>query len=169
MRTLLVAGLVALSVLPALAGGFNVNYLVPAFVACPGPDACGTPERESGFTFESATLRSARGRYLDPKKPSLAVELKGVKDASGAPVTSNGFTVRVSTGQVNLPSSNLTLPPGHLLSTVAPIPIPLKNGNGSVSYKNAAQAPPGTVVEGGSVTLYDSDGKRLATVGTQAK
>jgi len=32
-----------------------------------------------------------------------------------------------------------------------------------------AQAPPGTVAEGGNVTVFDSDGKRLATVGAQFK
>ena len=169
MRTSLLTGLVALSVCPALAGGLNANYLVPAFVACPGPQTCGSPRRESRFTFDVAILRSPRVKYTSPSKPSVVVELRGVKDASGAPVTSNDFTVRLAVGQVTLPTLGITVPPGHPLLQVPPVSITLKKGNGHVSYRPFAQAPPGTVAEGGNVTVFDSDGKRLATVGAQFK
>jgi hypothetical protein len=160
-------GLLALPSFPAWAGGTNANHLVPAFVVCPGPDTCGAPQRESSFTFESAVLKAPRGKFTNPNKPAFVVELKGVKDASGAPVTSTDFTVRIAGGQVNISSLALTIPAGHVLSAIAPIPIPLKNGNGSLAYKPTAEPPPGTVSEGGGVTIYDSQGKRLATTGAQ--
>jgi hypothetical protein len=170
VRRALLTCIVALSALPALAGGFNVNYLVPAFVPCPGPDTCGAPERESRFTFDTAIVRAPRGKYTNPSKPSLFIELRGVKDEGGAPVTSNGFTAHVSAGQVNILSLGLTIPPGHPLSQVAPFTIPLRNGNSRrVPYKPSAQPPSGTTAEGGAITVYDSDGKRLATIGAQYK
>ena len=95
------------------AGGFNTTYLVPAYVTCPGPDICGgPPTRESAFTFDSATLRSPRSPYTDPKKPSLIVELKGVKDGSGSLVTAEGFTIQIAAGQINLfdPAPGFSLP-----------------------------------------------------------
>jgi hypothetical protein len=151
----------------AAAGGFSVTYLVPAFVTCPGPDTCGAPERESRFTFESATLRSAQGRYANAGKTALVVKLRGVKDETGALVSGSGFTVRLASGQVNLPSLGIALPAGHPLSEVPPVPIALDKGKGTLSYAPSQSPPAGTVVEGGGVTVYDSDGKRLATVGTQ--
>ena len=156
---------------PALGGGFNTTYLVPAFVSCPGPDICvGTPQRESRFTFDSVTLRTPRGQFADPKKPSFIVELKGVKDGSGAPVTSSAFTIRIATGQINLFNpATLRLPPGHPLAQVDPVAITLANGRSKTTYKPTQTAGAGTVVEGGAVTVYDSDGKRLATVGSQYK
>jgi len=167
-----ITGLAVMAAVPAaFAGGFNINYLVPAFVQCPGPDTCGAPQRESRFRFESAVLRSARSRYLNLSKPTLLIELKGVTDENGVPVTSDAFTVRVESGQVNLVGISLTIPAGHPLAQVPPVSIPIRNGNGKLSYKAAAanQAPAGTIVEGGGAVIYDSDGKRLATVGTQTK
>jgi hypothetical protein len=161
--------LVALSAVPAVAGGYNANYLVPAFVTCPGPDVCGAPQRESSFTFETAILRAPRGKYLNPKKPALIVDIKGVRDITGALVTGDGFAIQLTTGQVNLVGLATTLPAGSQLSTQAPIPLPLTNGNGHLAYRSKQQAPSKTVIEGGGVTIYDSAGKRLATVGTQAK
>ena len=168
MRTI-VASLVLSFAIPVWPGGLNTNYLVPAYVACPGPDTCGAPQRESSFTFDTAILRGPVGRYANPAKPSLILELRGVKDASGALVTSDAFTIVVAAGQVNVSAVALTIPPGHPLSQVAPIPIPLKGGKGKVVYKPAQMAPPGTVAEGGGVSVYDSQGKRLATVGAQYK
>ena len=168
MRTI-VATFVLLSAVPLWAGRLNTNYLVPAYVPCPGPDTCGAPQLESTFTFDTAILRGPVGKYANPAKPSVIVELRGVKDASGALVTSDAFTIVVAAGQVNVSAVGLTIPPGHPLSQVAPIPLPLKGGKGKVVYKPAQTAPPGTVAEGGGVTVYDSQGKRLATVGTQYK
>lgn len=172
MRYLLPALALALWPLAARAGGFNVNYLVPAFVVCPGPGTCGAPVRESRFTYETAALKVPRGRYLNPKKPSLIVELKGVKDENGSPVTGDSFRIRIDTGQVNLPSLGTTIPAGHALSQQEPIAIPLRNGNtpkGGFPYSPEATAPAGTIVEGGGITILDSDGRRLAVTGTQAK
>ena len=174
MRTrLLTAPLVVLLLAPtAFAGGFNTTYLVPAYVVCPGPDICGAPQRESRFTFESATLRSPRGQFTDPKKPSFVVELKGVKDETGALVSGSGFTAQIASGQVNLfLPTPLTLPAGFPLAQVLPVEISLNNGHSRTSYKSDPKntAPAGTVTEGGGVTVYDSDGKRLATIGSQFK
>lgn len=157
---------------PVWAGGFNTTYLVPAYVSCPGPDICvGTPQRESGFTFDSAILRTSRSPTADPKKPAFVLELKGVKDAGGAPVTSEGFTIQIAGGQVNVfePAPGLSLPAGHPLAQVPPVPVSLKNGRAKVSYRPSQTPPAGTVAEGGTITVYDSAGKRLATVGSRYK
>jgi len=165
----MVASLVLLATVPVWAGRLNTNYLVAAYVPCPGPDTCGAPQRESSFTFDTAILRGPVGKYANPAKPSVVVELRGVKDAGGVLVTSDAFTIVVVAGQVNLSALALTIPAGHPLSQIAPIAIPLKGGKGKLVYKPAQAAPPGTVAEGGGVTVYDSQGKRLATVGAQYK
>jgi hypothetical protein len=168
MRLAIIAAAV-LAAVPAAAAGLNAVYLVRAFEVCPGPNTCGAPRPESRFTFETAVLRTPRSRYTVAGKPALVLVLKGVRDETGAPVTGDGFTLRPSSGQVNLTSQGLTIPAGHPLAAVAPLPISLRNGAGKVSYSPPAAAPPGTVVEGGTVTVYDSDGRRLATTGTQVK
>ncbi len=168
-RTLLtltaLAGVITAS--PALGGG-NLTHLVPASVHCPGPDACVPAQKESRFTFESVILRSGRGKYANPKKPAFIIELKGVRDASGTLVTSEAFTIRVSSGQINLGGGQpVSLPAGFPLAVVAPIPISLRDGVAKKPYSPSQQAPSGTVVEGGGIDIYDSDGKRLATTGAQ--
>jgi hypothetical protein len=167
LRLVVVAAVAA--ALPAGAGGFNSTPLVPAFAVCPGPNTCGAPRRESRYTFDAITLRSPRTRYMNPAKPAFVVILKGVKDESGAPVTSETFTVRVTSGQINLTSQGITIPAGHPLGVVPPIPVTLRKGAGEVIYSPPAAAPPGTVVEGGGVTVYDSDGRRLALTGSHAR
>jgi hypothetical protein len=161
----------AVAAAPVYAGGFNTTYLVPAYTPCPGPDICGGPPTlESTFTFDSATLRSPRSPFTDPKKPSLIVELKGVKDSTGNLVTDKtGFTIQVAAGQVNLfePAPGFSLPAGHPLTQIAPIPIGLSKGHGKLAYTPPTAAPAHTVTEGGAVTIYDSAGKRLATVGAR--
>jgi hypothetical protein len=167
MRHLL--ALIALAT-PVWAGGLNTTFLVPAYVTCVGPDICsGTPARESSFTFESATLRTPRSPFADPKKPSLIVELKGVKDAGGRLVTANGFSLQISSGQVNLfePAPGFSLPAGHPLSVISPVSFDVTNGHAKLAYKPGTTPPAGTVAEGGAVTIYDNAGKRLAVIGTR--
>lgn len=152
---------------PSFAGG-NVTYLVPAFARCPGPDTCAPTRRESRFTFETAILRTPRGRYVNPKKPAFVLSLRGVRDETGAPVTGDGFTIQVMSGQVNLGGGDpVSLPAGFPLAQVPPIPIALRNGSGSQPYTPSGLPPAGTIVEGGLVEVYDSDSHRLATTGTQ--
>jgi hypothetical protein len=152
----------------AAAAGYNRVYLVPALKACPGFATCGGRELESTYTFESIVLRSPPGRYLPAApKPSLFLQVKGVRDASGAPVNGN-LTLKVLSGRVNVPGIG-TIGDDSGLTTVAPVPIPLKNGsNPKFSYRNPT-TPGGLLVNGGGVEVYDPEGKLLAVTGSQTK
>jgi hypothetical protein len=75
---------------PAFAGGYGSVYLVPALAECPGPASCARTF-ESAYTFDAIVLHSRASKYLDDKKPSFLIDLRGVRDPSGALV--NG-TVR---------------------------------------------------------------------------
>ena len=162
----LLAALLAPTNVPA--AGYNRVYLVPALEPCPGFSTCPGRALESSYTFDSIVLRSPPTRYLPSGKPSLFLQIRGVRDASGTPVNGN-LTLRVLSGRVNVPSVG-TLGDDSSLTTVAPVPIPLQNGNNPrFSYKSNPQAPNGTLTNGGGVEIYDPEGKRLAVTGSQAK
>jgi hypothetical protein len=151
----------------ALAAGYNRVYLVPALKPCPGFATCAGRGLESTYTFDTIVLRSPPTRYSPAGKPQLFLEVKGVRDASGAPVNGN-LTLKVLSGRVNVPGIG-TIGDDSALTTVAPLPVPLKNGNNpKFSYKNPA-TPDGLLVNGGGVEVYDPEGKLLAVTGTQTK
>ena len=148
------------------AGGWSRVYLAPALAECPGPATC--PRAfESTYTFDEIVLRTPSSKYMSPKKPSIIVELKGVRDASGAAVDGT-VTVQVLSGRVSIPGFG-TFPDGSPLAQVAPIAVSLKGGNGKLSYKPDPQAPNGTITNGGGVEVYDPAGKLLAVTGSQSK
>jgi hypothetical protein len=150
----------------AQAGGWSRVYLAPALSECEGPATC--PRAfESTYTFDEIVLRTPASKYMSPKKPSIIVELKGVRDASGTAVDGT-VTVKVLSGRVSIPGFG-TLPDGSPLAQVAPVPVTLTKGNGKVSYKPDPQAPNGTITNGGGVEVYDPTGKRLAVTGSQSK
>jgi hypothetical protein len=167
IRTLTVlAALTAPAV--ATAAPYNRVYLVPAVKRCPGPATCVPREFESSYTFDSIVLRSPATRYLPAAKPSLVIEVRGVRDAAGNPVDGN-LTLRVLPARVSLPTLG-TFPDDSPLTVVAPVAIPLKKGgNRKFPYKPDAQPPNGTIVNGGGVEIYDPEGKLLAVTGTQVK
>ena len=166
MRKLLVLVLILLAI-TAHAADFGRTYLVPAYSACPGDDAC-PAVRESSYTFSSALVRTSPARYIKEGAVSFILELRGVRDASGATVTSSAFRVKSAGGQTT--SSGLTLPPA-LVDQFAPAPQPieLKNGNGKLTSRLETVIPPGTVSEGGAIIVLDPDGKRLAITGAQSR
>ena len=71
----------------ATAGGYNRVYLVPALEAVPRRDPCQPREFQSAYTFDSIVLRSPATRYMPVGKPSLILEVHGVRDPSGAAST----------------------------------------------------------------------------------
>jgi hypothetical protein len=171
MRAILSAiGLAAVLVAPtvATAGGYNRVYLVPAVKECQGPATCMPREFESSFTFDTIVLRSPATRYLPPGKPSLSLEVRGVRDASGTPVTGN-LTLKILQSRVSLPTLG-TFPDDSPLTAVPPVAVPLKNGNNrKFDYRPDTQPPAGTLVNGGGIEVYDPEGKLLAVTGSQAK
>ena len=144
-------------------------YLVPALKKCDSAFAACVPrEFESRYTFDTIILRSPATRYLPTNKPSLYLDVRGVRDPSGALLTGN-LTLRVISGRVGLASLG-TLPDDFALAQVPPVAVPLRNGrNKRFAYRPDQTPPAGTIVNGGGVELYDPDGKLLAVVGTQAR
>jgi hypothetical protein len=163
-------GLATALVVPAMAtaGGYNRVYLVPAVKRCPGPAACVPREFESRYTFDAIVLRTPAQRYLAPNKPSLGLQVRGVRDPSGAPVTGN-LTLKVLQSRVSLPSLG-TFPDDSPLTVTPPVAVPVKNGNNrKFAYRPPAQPPNGTIVNGGGVEIYDPEGNLLAVTGSQVK
>jgi hypothetical protein len=162
----LLAVLVAFVPAAALAGGSR-TYLVPAVVQCPGPAACVPRQFESAYTFDAIILVSSGAKYLSPNKPSLTLEIRGVRDPSHALFTGN-LTLQLLPSRVSLPGIG-TFPDDSPLTAVAPATVPVKNGAAHFPYKPSAAAPNGTITNGGGVEVLDPDGKRLAVTGSQAK
>src|SRR5262249_31991691 len=132
---------------PALAGGTNRVYLVPALKQCPGPATC-PREFESAYTFGAIVLRNSASKYPPAGKPQLAVDFSGVRTPDGAPFTGT-LKVSVVSGRVSIPGFG-TLPDGSPLAQVAPLDASIKNGKGKVSY-TPPQAPGGLITNGGGV------------------
>jgi hypothetical protein len=151
---------------PAVAGGYGSVYLVPALAECPGPASC-SRAFESAYTFDTIILHSRASRYLDDKKPSFLIDVRGVRDPSGALVNGT-VTVRILSGRVSVPGIG-TFPDSSPLTRVAPFPIPLKNGGAKRFPYRSPAAPNGTITNGGGVDILDPEGKRLAVTGSQAK
>lgn len=151
----------------AAAGGYGSVYLVPALAECPGPASC-PRALESAYTFDTIILHSRASRYFDDKKPSFLIDLRGVRDPSGAFVNGT-VTLRLLSGRVSVPGVG-TLPDSSSVTRVAPVPIPLKNGGAKrFAYKPSPSPPNGTLTNGGGVEILDPEGKRLAVTGSQAK
>ena len=165
MRTswLAAALLVALLAAPA-AAGFNRNFLVPSFQSCTGPQTCFPPRHDSSFTFGSAVLKTPVSRFLRSRKTAFILELKGVRDAAGNLASGVQLTIVLTTGQITVPGIG-TFPPGAIPDTR--ISFTVEHGRAKVPYKTP-DVPRGTVVEGAGVTILDPEGRRLATIGSQA-
>jgi hypothetical protein len=163
-RAVAVLGVI-LGAASAHAGGWAKVYLAPALAECLGPATC--PRAfESTYTFDEIALRTPSAKYSPPKKPSLIVEIKGVRDAAGTLVDGD-VTVRVLSGRVSIPGFG-TFPDGSPLTAVPPAVVTLTKGNGKLVYR-APASPNGLITNGGGVEVYDPQGKRLAVTGTQSK
>jgi hypothetical protein len=155
--------------------GSNVNHLVPAYQPCTPPVTTCQAVLESRFTFEKAVLKSSKARYLKDNKVAISVELKGVRDPSGALVTTDpgnqadDFKLFVPGSQVTF--GGTTVAPGILSQDIV-LGVDLKNGNGKASYKTPAGGEgSGVIAEATGVAPYviDSDGKRFASTGSRDK
>lgn len=150
----------------ARAGGYNRVFLVPAIKQCTTASTC-PREFASSFTFDTIVLHSPATKFLPAGKPSLILDVHGVRDASGAPLNGT-LMLRVLPGRVSLPGLG-TFPDNSSLTQQAPLPVTLKNGDGKLPYKPSTGVPNGTIVNGGGVEVYDPDGNLLAVTGSQSK
>jgi hypothetical protein len=173
MRIRRTGAILLLLATPALAGK-SKNYLVPAYQPCTPPAGSCPAVLESRFTFESAVLKSSNAKYLKDNKVAVEVELKGVRDPSGALVTTDpdnqadDFRLFVPASQITIGST--TTAPG-VLSTDIVVGIDLKNGKGKGSYKTPAGGQgSGVIAEAGGLPyVVDSDGNRFAVSGSRDK
>lgn len=178
MRALLHA--VVLAALPAVAlAGMNRNYLVPAYKPCPFDLTSCVPQGPSStFTFEQAVLKSKPSQYIKAKQVSLVIDLKGVRDASGALVTTDendptdDFILRNPPGRVTLlAGTNLQLEPGSPLSPTIEVRIDLKNGKGHATLVTPDETPSHGLINQsiGAPELFDNQGNLLAATGARSR
>jgi hypothetical protein len=169
----LASGMVVLSLAPAWAGS-NATPMVPAYQPCTPPAASCPAVLESRFSFDSVTLKSSKSPYLKDDKVAIAIELKGVRDETGALVTTDvqdpadDFKLFVPSSQITF--NGVTTAPG-ILSPPILVGIDLKNGTGKASYKTPAGGEgTGLVAEStGAPYVLDSDGQRFAVTGQRDK
>src|SRR5262249_24219741 len=124
----------------ARAGGYNRVYLVPAVKRCTTAATC-PREFASSFTFDAIVLRSPATKYLPAGKPSLILDVHGVRDASGAPLNGT-LMLRVLSGRVSLAGLG-TFPDDSSLTQQAPIPVTVEEGGGKPPLEAAAGGPAG--------------------------
>jgi hypothetical protein len=179
MRALSVV-VVTVALLPALAlAGMNRNYLVPAYKPCPDAQTTCIPVGPaSTFTFEQAVLKSRPSQFIKPNQVSLVIELRGVRDASGALVTTDtsnpadDFILRTPAGRVTLVAgTNLQLEPGSPLSPITDVRVDLKNGKGHASLTTPDETPThGLITQTlGVLELLDNQGNLLAVTGARSR
>jgi hypothetical protein len=179
MRALL-RSVVLAALLPALGlAGMNRNYLVPAYKPCPADmTSCAPQGPVSTFTFDQAILKSRPSPYIKPNQVSLVIELKGVRDASGALVTTDtgspadDFILRTPAGRVTLlAGTNLQLEPDSPLSPAVEVRIDLKNGKGHGSLTTPDETPSHGLISQnlGTPELLDNQGNVLAVTGARSR
>lgn len=166
--------LAMLVLLPAGArAGSNINFLMPGYKGCEGAASACAIARSSSYTFETAILKSPRGRYsIREKKPTISILLKGVRDASGQLVTTDpdndddDFILLLPTGRVVLPSIG-TLADGSLPPTR--VHIELKGGSGKVTYAAEGTQAGMVTLSFESPTIIDPEGNLFAGTGAASK
>jgi hypothetical protein len=166
----LVAVLGLLVAREAAAGALNRTYLVPAYEECPSGN-CFPPTRSSPFTFDSIVLYSSAQQFSGPGKLALQVRIKGMKDGTGAPFTGT-VTLNVGRTRVTILTNSIgTFADDSPLVPSTPYEIDVKNGAGRFKYDTPDNTPKNGFVANslGTPTLFDPDGKAIATTGTQSK
>jgi hypothetical protein len=166
LAIVLLAGCVTI----ASAGQLNRNYLAPVYDACPGSGNCNPPTRTSSYTFDTIIMQSSAQQFTGPGKLALAVTVKGLKDATGAPATGT-LQLRVPTGRTTIIGVVGTIGETSPLLSETVYDVPVKNGVGRGRFTTPDVTPEhGLVVNSfGSPVLYDPEGKALASTGTQSK
>jgi hypothetical protein len=171
--TILCCLLTAVAVAPAWAGS-NATPMVPAYAPCTPPVTSCPAVLESRFSFESVTLKSPKSPYLRDDKTAVSIELKGVRDETGALVTTDpespddDFALFIPGSQITV--NGVTVAPG-ILSPDLVVRVDLKNGAGKGSYKTPAGGEGSGVVAESTAAPYvlDGDGKRFAVTGQRDK
>ena len=162
-RTSLVA--IALLVCASTASArLNRAVLVPAYAPC-ASSSC-QPRLASPYTFESVYLYSSPQAYSGPGKLALMVVVKGLKDASGNPV-SGRLLLKLPPSRITLLGQGVTLADSDVLQP--PYPVDVKNGSGRARFETPDSTRNLIVNSLGSPVLLDPEGNELATTGTQAK
>ena len=170
----------AVVLLPALAlAGMNRTYLVPAYKPCPGGQTSCVPQGPaSTFTFDQVILKSRPSPFIKANQVAVVIELKGVRDASGALVTTDtadpadDFILRTPAGRVTLLAGlNLQLEPGSPLSPATEVRVDLKNGKGRASLTTPEETPSNGLIQQslGVPELLDNQGNLLAVTGARSK
>jgi hypothetical protein len=155
--------------------GMNRTSMVPAYAAC-HVGVC-TPTLESTFHFDDVTLFSSQAKYTGPGKLALMIDIKGLRDASGALVTTDPGN-DADDFLVVIPESRTTLLSGALVGTLSPgiagdQVYRLDVTKGHVRKRFAT---PDITPEHGLVTqvlgnpmLLDNEGNPLAVTGARSK
>ena len=164
--------LVLAATAPALAGGLNKSPLVPVYARCPGSGNC-QPVLVSSYTFDEMYLYSPRKKYSGPEELALMIQVKGLKDANGTPVTGQ-ITVSVPATRVTiLPSGGGFGTFGDLspLAQQPPYVVEVKNGSARQKFFTPSTTPTNGLVANsfGSPIVYDPEGKELASTGSQSR
>lgn len=155
--------------------GMNRTYLVPAYAACQ-VGVC-APTLESVFRFDEAALISSQARYTGPGKLALIIDMKGVRDASGALLTTDPANDADDFLMV-IPESRVTLLSGALVGTLAPglagdtiYRFDVAKGRVRKRFTTPDITPErGLVTEVlGTPAVLDNQGKRLAVTGVRTK
>lgn len=166
--------------LPALASaGMNKTYLVPAYDACPGTATqCSPQPRTSAYTFDQAVLRTPPKPFTAPNRVAIVIELKGVRDAGGALVTTNrddpsdDFVFRTPAGRTVITSGTpIQLEPGSPLVPVTEVRIDLTKGKGKATYRTPAATPDSGLVNQSLELpmILDPAGKAFAVTGARSR
>ena len=161
--------LLLVAAVPASAGGLNRTVLVPVYQKCPAGNC--PPVRASSYTFDQMYLYSPRAPYSGPGKLALMIQVKGLKDASGALVTGQ-LTVKIPASRVTILSQGIgTIADGSPLAEQPPYVVDVKNGSARAKFVTPDSTPEhGLVVNTfGAPVVLDPEGKELASTGTQSK
>src|SRR5512138_94023 len=89
MRIAVLSCLLALLPLAPAWAGSNSTPMVPAYFPCTPPAASCPASLESRFSFESVTLKSSKSPWIKDNKTVVSIELRGVRDETGALVTTD--------------------------------------------------------------------------------
>jgi hypothetical protein len=155
---------------PARAGGLNRTTLVPVYAKCPGSGNC-PAVRASSYTFEQMYLYSPRAPYSGPGKLALMLQVKGLKDANGSPVTGR-LTIEIPASRITILSQGIgTLGENSPLAAQPPYVVDVKNGAARAKFLTPSTTPENGLIVNtfGAPVVYDPEGKELASTGTQSK
>lgn len=156
--------------------GMNRTYMVPAYAACPS-GVC-EPTLESTFRFDEAALISSQARYTGPGKLALIIDIKGVRDASGALVSTDPAN-EADDFLLFIPESRTTLLSGALVGTLAPrlltgdtiYRFDVTKGRARKRFATPDETPEHGLITQvlGNPVVLDNQGNPLAVTGVRSK